>query len=75
LQGNNHKIELLAVPLNVDDTKMFHSNIQTKTHLQGRCEINVGLISVGIGPAVKALTQQKTIFHRAFADDHLCFVL
>jgi hypothetical protein len=59
----------------VDNIKMFHSNNQTKAHLRGICEINVGLISVGIGRAVKAFTQQETIFHLDFADDHLCFVL
>lgn len=50
-----------------DNTKMFHSDIQTKAYIQGICDINVGLIS-----AVKALTQQKTIFHLDLADDHLC---
>lgn len=50
-----------------DNTKLFHSGIQTKAHLQGICDTNVGLIS-----AVRALTQQKTIFHLDLADDHLC---
>jgi hypothetical protein len=63
------------VQLDVDNTKIFHSNIQTKAHLESICGNNVGLISDGIGPAVKALTQQKTIFHRDFADDHFSFAL